>query len=303
MKIPARVRQLKRRIDAQVEAFFELHRPEDVCLVLDSTGPSLTKHYLVLHAIGRERLARLREIHSFSGGVWAYFGFLALAGGKSNHSYEAYATRRVEGAMRRFHHPTAFGPLRALYRLACRKPAFGSAQPIHDMLNYYFAADFMAQRLEQFPHSVRLHIGMDGRPEPLEVSAAALAHGAPELRRFAQLSIREIIVLATTVPFVYGRDRDDIYYDAAYAAGYVKALKRVSSSGRPTLVSTPWKTGRKDSITFVNCFASANPQFSMALDFARLILNIPNNAFGHDIVCAFATERARQAEIAHDGLH
>lgn len=289
MNIPDNIRDLRQRIGGQVEEFFASHRPEDICLVLDSTGPSLTKHYLVLQAVGRDRLSRVREIHAFSGGVWAYFGFLALAGGKANLSYEDFTTPRVESAMRRFHHPNALGPVRAMYRLALRKSAFGSAKPILDMLSYYFAGDFLEQPIERFPRNLHLYLGMKGQQDPISVSSDAIAQAAtPELSQFGGMPIREIIALATTVPFVYGRwDRSDAYFDAAYTPGYVKALKRVSSGGRPTLVSTPWRRGRKEQITFVNCFASARPQLSMALDFGRLILNIPNKTFGHDIACAF----------------
>jgi hypothetical protein len=289
MTIPESVLRLKKRITSEVEDFFETHRPEDVCLVLDSTGPSLTKHYIVLQAIGVDRLSRMGEIHAFSGGVWAYFGYLALIGSKSNHAYEAYGTRSVEAAMRRFHHPNALGPLRALYRLARRQSAFGGAQPIRDMLSYYFADDYLARKLDSFPPNLHLHLGLKRQADPLEISTDSVARAEnPDILPFREMSIRDIIVLAITVPFVYGMaDHGDRYFDAAYTLGYVKTLKCLSSNRPATLVSTPWRKGRKAETIFVNCFDDGNPKVQMALDFTKLILNMPNRTFGHDIAGAF----------------
>ena len=68
MEVSRKTKKLKGHIQAQVEAFFSDHRPGEAHLILDSIGPAITKHYLVLSAIGVKRLHQLREIHAFSGG-------------------------------------------------------------------------------------------------------------------------------------------------------------------------------------------------------------------------------------------
>jgi hypothetical protein len=76
--LPPHMKSLQARVREEVENFLSKNRPEDSVLVLDSTGPIATRHYLVLSAIGRERLLRFREIHVFSGGAFAIFGYLGL---------------------------------------------------------------------------------------------------------------------------------------------------------------------------------------------------------------------------------
>src|SRR5437867_4046041 len=138
MEVSRKTKQLKEHIQAQVEAFFSDHRPGEARLILDSIGPAVTKHYLVLSAIGVKRLHQLREIHAFSGGVFAYFGFHGLLYGKTNHSLEVLLARKSEPAIRRCHHPSLLSPLRALHGLLFRRTALGTMAPLVDTLNYIF---------------------------------------------------------------------------------------------------------------------------------------------------------------------
>jgi hypothetical protein len=284
MAIPDEVRLLKLRIQEQVENFFSRHAPESSNLILDSTGPSLTKHYIVLQCIGQERLLRFKEVHAYSGGVWAYFGFLALINGKANYRYEEFGDSKVESAMRRFHHPRPWGGLRAVTKLVTGKSAFGSVQPLTDLLKFYFEEAYLLQPLNAFSPNLKIYIGRKGHSDPSII--AGTSEG--ELREFSTMSAAELISIATKVPFVYGQpNRDDTWFDAAYTPGYLNSLRAASKDAQATLVSTPWKSGQKGGVAFVNCFGSRNPRLSMASDFAKLILNIPNKTFGHDIAGAF----------------
>src|SRR5438309_217562 len=49
---------IRENVARNIESFFARHRPEVSRLVLDSTGPCLAKHYLLLEAIGPDPLAQ-----------------------------------------------------------------------------------------------------------------------------------------------------------------------------------------------------------------------------------------------------
>ena len=114
------------------------------------------------------------------------------------------------------------------------------------------------------------------------------AHCDPACELLRQQPLADAIIAAVTVPMVYGRkDRKDRFFDAVYAGGYSQALRKTSQSGLPTLVSTPWRSGVKGDVRFVNCFPVGNQKAEMFKDFGRLVLNLPNRGWGDDIYAAF----------------
>jgi hypothetical protein len=96
------------------------------------------------------------------------------------------------------------------------------------------------------------------------------------------------VACAVTVPLVYGRSGgSDEFFDVVYTDGYLRALKAASLTGSPTLVSTPWRSGRKKNIQFVNCFPDRCKKLAMLKDFVYLMSNLPNCNWGDDIYAAF----------------
>ena len=111
---------------------------------------------------------------------------------------------------------------------------------------------------------------------------------ADECKPLRHGPLAEAIVAAVTVPLVYGhKSGHDRFFDAVYAGGYTQALKQTSQSGCPTLVSTPWRSGAKGPVYFINCFPQGNQKVEMFKDFGRLVLNLPNRGWGDDIYAAF----------------
>lgn len=292
MKAEKRIENLKEHIRTEVEVFFSSYTPEESCLILDSTGMAATKHYLVLSAIGLDRLHRMREIHAFSGGAFAYFGFHGLLQGQTNHPVSHISGREAEAAIRAFHHPSGLGPLRAMRGLLREKTAFGSSAPLEAMVDFLFTPELLEKRLTDFPPNLTLYLGVKGEAAPIGVSVESLPRLGELEGRLRELSIRSLMTLASTVPFVYGRrERGDDFFDAAFTPGYRSTLKRIIKENPVTLVSTPWRESKRGSVTFINCYGYSNSKRRMKLDFMRLLLNLPNRDWGRDIAAAFPEQQ------------
>jgi hypothetical protein len=284
--MPQRMRQLQGRVRTQVGEFLERNAPEDSVLVLDSTGPTATRHYLILNAIGRERLLRFREIHAFSGGAFGIFGFLGITSNNVKLTFPLLRAHETERAFRGYHHEGVLSVPRAIVNLIRRKSVFASNKPVHAMLDHIFRSEYLQQPFSRFPANVVIHLGRKGTPPIVKLSNGEQCD--EDCRHLRAAPLDDVIVSAVTVPLVYGkRDGEDAFFDAVYSGDYIPALKRTTASGRPTLVSTPWKSGRKENVTFINCFPSQRQKLEMAADFARLVLNLPNRGWGHDIYAAF----------------
>jgi hypothetical protein len=285
-QLPQRMKSLQDRVRDEVERYLAQHTPEDSVLVLDSTGPIATRHYLVLSAIGRERLLRFREVHVFSGGAFAIFGFLGLTSGSAKLRYPELRSSETEKLFRGFHHQRPLSVPHVVWNLMRRKSAFESNAPVRAMLAHIFTPQYMAQPFAAFPANVVLHMGRKGQPSIVPLSNGPLCDAACMPLREQPLS--DAIIAAVTVPMVYGRkDGQDQFFDAVYAGGYSQALRKTTQSSLPTLVSTPWRSGQKGPVYFVNCFPAGNQKVEMFKDFGRLVFNLPNRGWGDDIYAAF----------------
>jgi hypothetical protein len=256
-------------------------------LVLDSTGPIVTRHYLLLSAIGRERLLRFKQIHAFSGGAFAIFGFLGLTSDNAKFPFSELRSHQTERLFRGYHHARAFSVPRVLMNLARRTSAFESNAPLRAMLAHIFRAEYLNQPFHQFPSNVILHLGQKDAPSIVRLSnGPECDESCMPLRNG---SLGDAVVPAITVPMLYGsKNGQDKFFDPVYAdRGYANALKGASRSGHPTLVSTPWRSGQKGDIQFINCFPTGNQKNQMLKDFALLVLNMPNSGWGDDIYAAF----------------
>lgn len=284
--LPKNMRALQTRVRSEVGEFLSRNRPEDSVLVLDSTGVAATRHYVLLSAIGRERLLRFKEIHVFSGGAFALFGFLGLTSSSAKLPFSEIRAAHTEKIFRQYHHQCATSVVRVMLNLLRRRPAFASNEPVYAMLEHIFSAEYAHQPFSCFPDNAIVHLGRKGQPPIVKLSNGRLCDSACAHLRCARLI--DVIVSAVTVPMIYGRAKgQDRWFDPVYAGRYGRTLREIYSAGAPTLVSTPWKSGRQANVHFVNCFPSKRQKLAMAADFARLVLNLPNRGWGHDIYAAF----------------
>jgi hypothetical protein len=289
--LPKPYLEMSLELRTAVEQFFSHAEPEASVLVIDSCGPVVTSQFQILDAIGLERLSRMKEVHAFSGGAFALFVFLGLASGAGRICATQLATRDSERRFRAFHHPGVVPIASVILNLLKGRTIFGSAKPVHDSLRYMLEDEFLDATFERMPTNLRLHLDDRRAGRSVELSRTTL--DTPERELLANMTMRDIISLCVNIPHVYG-GRDGLYGDPAYARDHRNYIKTICSSGSPTLVSTPWRTGTKDAITFVKCTASRYPKAALMLDMARMIFNARNRDWQRYASAAFLYPTPRQ---------
>lgn len=285
MQVPSNMLYLKKRITAEINANFAAHTPAESCLLLDSTGPSFTRQYIVLNAIGLERLQAFKEIHAFSGSVYALFGFLAFTTGRNRVSVDSLCHPDAEKVFRDQHHIGAFSGFRSIAKLMTGQSAFKSIEPLLASLEYMFG-DFVDQPFSQFGSNIHIYLAK-AKDQPLLVLSNN-ENCSPELEELRSMPVKYIIAMAANVPFVYGGvQRGTPYFDPVYTKHYLSTLKQITSTDRQTLISTPWRSGKKENRHYLNCFPSGNARWQMLKDFSRLVSGRRNIAWSRDIYTAF----------------
>ncbi|WP_141731632.1 hypothetical protein [Oligoflexus tunisiensis] len=264
--------------EQQIRTFFQRHRPEDSILILDSTGPSATRHYLFLRALGMDRLQRMKAVHGFSGGAFAYFGFQAVHQKALQMPIENFYPS-FDRIFRRCHHRHLLSPVQAFGNMALKRRSAFPPQVLDNVLRSIFAEEFLNRKLSSLPRNFVPYIGIrnqDGVANAREILSD-------------DHSVRDLLLAVCRVPAFYGSPTcEQPYFDAAFAKGYRTALHNMTASGTPALVSTPWREGYKGQSLYVNCFGHRHQKWSMFKDFTLLMLNLPNRNYQHDLEAAFA---------------
>ncbi|MFZ6818802.1 hypothetical protein [Undibacterium sp. Ji22W] len=285
MQVPPTILSLKKRVTAEIDANFAAHTPAETCLLLDSTGPSFTRQYIVLNAIGLERLQAFNEIHAFSGSVYALFGFMAFSTGKNRVSIDSLCHPQAEKVFRDQHHTGAFSGVRSIAKLLTGQSAFSSTEPLIASLEYMFG-DFVDLPFSYFASNIHIYLAKHKDQQLLVLSNNE--NCSPELEGLRSMSIKYIIAMAANVPFVYGGVKQGTpYFDPVYTKHYLATLKRITSTDKQTLISTPWRSGKKENRHYLNCYPSGNARWQMLKDFSRLVSGRRNIAWSRDIYTAF----------------
>ena len=285
MKLPTNIIKLKHRVSNDIADYFSLHTPEDSTLLLDSTGPSFTRQYIVLNQIGMKRLYSFNEIHAFSGAVYALFGYIAFMTGRNSISIDTLCLPDAERVFRNQHHPRSFSGIRSMTKMLFGRPAFDSITPLIASLEYIFG-DFVEQPFSSFPDNIYIYLAKS-RHEPLLILSNN-DRCAPELLSLRQAPIKHVIAMAANVPMLYGGAQAEVpYFDPVYTRQYLPTLKNISGKSGQVLISTPWRSGRKENRHYINCYPKGNPRWLMLKDLMRLISAQRNICWSRDIYTAF----------------
>jgi hypothetical protein len=297
IRLPPRYVAMSRALRSEVEAFFTQHTPEESVLVIDSTGPQVTRQYQILDAVGCDRLLRMKAIHGFSGGNFVLFVYLGLMLGAGKISCLDLGSRENERRFRRFHHALPFSVPRALLNLLRRKPAFESAQPVYSSLEYTLQPSYIHGRFHDLPANLHMHLGERATGKSAVLSHHTIADGT--MAALADLPLSEIVAMSVALPLIYGsKGTAGTYFDPIYANDHARHVKRVCSSGAPTLVSTPWRSGSKGRIHFVRCTVPGNPKLILTRDLVKMFLNVRNMNWCYDVHAAFAFDRRDVAALS-----
>jgi hypothetical protein len=266
--------QMSMTYRATIDKFFDEFRPEDSQLILDSTGPSLTRHYLALQAIGIDRLQKFQEVHTYSGGAFAYFGYTSILAKECRHPFEEYAMNL--DAVMRAAHSTKFGILGHLSAFIKHSSIYNSLEPMDDILRYCFRPEHLALHTDHIPQQLNVYVAS---PEKIH----QINSKSPQSNIN---SIFELLRYAVNVPRIY--EPNAAFIDSAFHKDYRHIFRRFSGlKQKPCLFVTPWKSGRKNNALFCNPFYPINQKRRMVLDFISLLSNIPNNTYSAELREAF----------------
>ena len=259
-----------------IDSFLSRFDLRESTLVLDSTGPSLMKHYLILNHLGMERVSRFQKVHTFSGGTFALFGMHAGKTGNFKHAMGEYY-QTLDSTMRKNHRVTLPVFSHAL-NFARQRSLLDSPAPLLKTIEYIFSDEYLNSSFADIaPRVGNVHAWLGS-----ERTAVSMSAKAPSCDT---MSMRQLILASTHVPFLYGPSQS--YYDAAFSPGYRKVLGDIRGTGRPTLFVTPWKSGRRGDVWYVNPFLPANQKRVMANDLARLLMGIPNPNYARELRAIF----------------
>ncbi|MFZ6799295.1 hypothetical protein [Undibacterium sp. Di24W] len=285
MQLPTTQIKLKHRVHAEIEQHFAAHEAQETCLLLDSTGPGLTRQYIVLNAIGIARLHNFDAIHAFSGSVFALFGFMAFCTAQNRISIDELCHPKTERIFRRQHHAHWFSGVQAISKLLLGRSAFSSTAPLIATLETMFG-EFVDQPFSHFGSNIHIYLARQ-KDQPLLILSNN-AQCSPELESLRATPIKHIIAMAANVPFVYGGVQADTpYFDPVYTQHYLPCLKQIGLAHASTLISTPWRSGKKHNRHYVNCYPDGNARWHMLKDFARLVSGRRNVTWSRDIYTAF----------------
>lgn len=285
-RLPANYVAMSRKLREDVESFFSRHKPEASVLVIDSTGPLVTRQYQILDAVGIDRLLRMKEVHAFSGGNFVFFVYLGLMRGAGRIAPLDIGNRENEVRFRRFHHALPFSVPRVLWNLARRRSAFDSAQPVYSSLQYILVDRYIHGRFQELPRNVHMHLSDRKTGRSVVLSHSSIEDGS--MAALADVPLSEIVAMSVAVPFLYGaKGTRGSHFDPVFASDHLLHLKRLCGSGAPTLVSTPWRSGMKGSIQFVQCTVAGNPKLILTRDLVKMFLNMKNINWCHDVNAAF----------------
>ena len=245
-------------------------------LVLDSTGPSLTKHYLALDAIGDERLSQFKRIHTFSGGTFAYFGYKAAKINQCRYPMDEYY-KNLDRTMRK-NHSGRIPLIPQALRYARQKKFYKSLQPMEETIRYVFSESDLSAKLSEIDSNFSAYMGSNKHFH--EVSRSNPIEGVE--------TVFDLIKYSVNIPFMYGGDHP--YHDPAFHRGYRRKLKEIAHNSENALVITPWRSGIKNNTLFLNPFLPAKQKWVMSRDIICLLANIPNPSYARDLRAIFSVK-------------
>lgn len=253
-------------------------------LFLDSCGPALGRHYILLKEIQLAGLSNFREIHAVSGGIFSIVGFWAFTHKKTRRDLQYYIDN-FDKDYRSIVHRDPLVKFRFLGRAVLKKPLFEGFSVLEELIHYCFDDQLISMPIQEFPVPFFAYLkNLDsGELEKIRV-------GSPHEK--VQLSIGELLAAAVRIPQVYGISRNDPrkslnLSDGAFHPHYRMLIRELDKAGHQLIVSTPWKKGQRGNAHFINVFAKDNPKSKMFFDFARLVLNLENRSYAKDLTLAF----------------
>jgi len=257
------------------QAFVKEFASQTKYLVLDGTGPRVTMLLPFLQASGRDTLSAFERVYAFSGGVYAYFNYLAYNAGAYKHPVNCYYNE-LDKTLRSAHRQKKPQLLHLVKNYINKRPLY-PYEPFRDVVDFSFDRDFLNSKLIDVAPNFYPYIGIYGQSEPVPLDEA---NGFDR----QNITVRDALAMAVKVPFLYGGGtKEDIYYDANYAPGFLMARHKLLSNGNKTLCMTMWEYGIKNDAHFVNISRGREAKKILRRDVVSILFNIPNRYYEEDL--------------------
>jgi len=256
-------------------AFLERYSEQPKQLVLDGTGPRVTMLLPFLKAAGMDAIKSFDRIYAFSGGVYAYLNSVAYHHGAYVHPVEHYY-RELDRKLRSSHRHGRLSMLVLLKNYFDKRPLFPS-QPFREVMDFSFNQEFLNSRLVDVAPNFYPLVGIYGQSEPRPLS---VEHGFDR----ENITVRDALAMSVKIPFLYGGNtKEDMFFDANYASGFLSARGKLLSNGYKTLLMTMWEGKDRPGIDVVNIAQGRDPKKIMRFDVMSILFNLPNRYYEEDL--------------------
>lgn len=267
--------RLRETFGEKSRAFVERCAAQPSQLVLDGTGPRVTMLLPYLKAAGMDNLRSFDRIYAFSGGVYAFLNCVAYHHGAYVHPVEHYY-KELDRKLRSSHRHGRLPLLNLLQNYLRKQPLFPH-QPFRDVMDFSFTQEFLNTRLVAVAPNFYPLIGVFGKSEPVPLTHE---HGFDR----NNITVRDALAMAVKIPFLYGGNtRDDKYFDANYASGFLLARNKLLNNGQQTLLMTMWEKKGRPGVEVINIARGRPPKKIMRKDVLSILLNVPNRYYEEDL--------------------
>jgi hypothetical protein len=267
--------RLRETFGVKCKAFVERCATQPKQLVLDGTGPRVTMLLPFLKAAGMDNLRSFDRIYAFSGGVYAFFNCVAYHHGAYVHPVEHYY-KELDKKLRSSHRHGRL-PLFNLLQNYLRKQPLFPRQPFREVMDFSFTQEFLDTRLVEVAPNFYPLVGVYGKSEPLPLTAE---HGFDR----DNMTVRDALTMSVKIPFLYGGNtKDDRFFDANYASGFLLARNKLLNNGHQTLLMTMWEKKDRPGVDVVNIARGRPPKKIIRNDVLSILFNFPNRYYEEDL--------------------
>lgn len=255
-------------------AFRKEHALPSTVMILDGTGPCVSMHFPNLSLLSFSDLQTLKSVYAFSGGIFAFVSIFARENGFLRHDPEEYVAN-LDKKFRSFHHK-GLSQLPLVFWRYLRKGSLYGADPLLRHVEYVFKPDFLAADVSALPKNFKPYLCDRQKDCAKEIDVVK-----------GGMTIRELLAASVMIPFLYGDAAMPEWSDVIYSKDFKSVYFGITRDPGPKIVSTMWKGGRKDDRVFLCTLRGGSPRRRLFGDIAKLVLNIPNSNFRHDMERGF----------------
>jgi len=267
--------------DQSIKSYINLANRESTDLLLEGTGPRVTMALPYLSSLDIEELAKFKEIHAFSGGVYAYLVCVAEKTGFLLKPIEDYF-KTLDPIVRAAHNKQNLQFLRILKRAIFKQPLYSDTHYM-DVARATFKPEFLEAKLSDLSDNFSPYVGVIGSKKPVPIASV-------DGQSKESITVGNVITYAMRIPFLFGKPSLKApFYDANYAPAFIEVRRELINSDRNMLALSMWNKASRGTTQFVN-LVSADEKAKKVFrrDISSVVFNRANPMFEQDLRRAYA---------------